>query len=321
MQKKIIHFLKNSREYLSGEEISQQLKITRAGIWKHIQELRKQGYEIEAVPHKGYRLKSSPDKLSAHEIGFNLGTTVFGKDIVCKETVSSTMDEAMQLGIEGSSEGTVICAENQQKGRGRLGRPWISPKGKGVYMSVVLRPKLSPMDVAKLTLLGAVAACEALRDVSGADVQIKWPNDLYIGGRKLCGILTELSAEVDRVNFVVIGMGINVNTPASSLPPEGTSLKIEKQKPFSRVQIVQEILRALEKWYLALPQQGFGPVFTRWKGLSMTLGKRVRISDPAGVVEGKAVDLSPEGGLLICNDEGDIIKRMSGDVQFVRTAS
>ncbi len=314
MLDKIIHFLKNTDGYISGEEISEALNISRAGIWKHMQELRSQGYDIVAVPHLGYKLESSPDKPFSHEIKHNLHTKILGKKIFYFDTVFSTMDEAFRLGMEGAEEGTVICAESQTKGRGRLGRSWSSPKGKGIYMSVILRPRLSPTEVSQLTLLAAVAAAEAIQKVSGLSAMIKWPNDLLIGGKKVVGILTELSAETDRVKFVAIGIGINVNTPVNQLPPHATSLKNEADKNFSRVELIREILRSLEEWYLRFQEEGPAVVMMRWKELSSTLGKHIKISDPNQTIEGKAIDIDDDGGLLIRSDSGIVVKKMSGDV-------
>ncbi len=318
MQERILHYLKKSHGYISGEEISHHLNISRAGIWKNIQELRKHGYEIIAVPHLGYSLVASPDKLFPFEIKFDLGTKIFGQKIVYYETVHSTMDEAFELGVEGAPEGTVVCAEGQTKGRGRLGRSWASPKGKGIYMSIILRPQLSPSEVARLTLLCAVAVSEAIKKVTGLEPAIKWPNDLMVDNLKLAGILTELSAEVDQVKFVVVGIGLNVNSSTSQLPFGGTSIKTVLQKSFSRVEIIQEILRAFERWYERLKKEGFSPVVHQWKELSLTLGRRIRIVDPAGTTEGEAFDIDKDGGLLIRNDMGTIVKKMAGDVVVVR---
>jgi len=314
MQNKIICFLKEAEGYLSGEEISRHLKISRAGIWKYIQELRKEGYDIVAVPHLGYRLISCPDKLLPAEIQSGLGTQILGKDIRYFDSVTSTMDVAFQLGFEGADEGTVVCAESQTKGKGRLGRHWTSPKGKGIYMSVILRPSLAPADVAQLTLLSAVAVCEAVGKFCGIPAKIKWPNDILVNNKKLAGILTELSAETDRVRFVAIGLGINVNTPLSQLPANATSIKDETGRKIFRVPLVQEILRSLEKWYGNLNTKGFISVVDRWKEMSATLGKKIRLVDSNGDIEGEAVDLDEYGGLVIRNDTGLTVRRMSGDV-------
>ncbi|MBL8012826.1 MAG: biotin--[acetyl-CoA-carboxylase] ligase, partial [Candidatus Omnitrophica bacterium] len=225
MQDRIIHFLKNSPTHLSGEDISRSLNISRAAIWKYIQELRKDGYEIEAVPHLGYKLVSSPDKLYSTEVHFDLKTQIVGSEYFYFETLDSTMDEAFRLGMEGLAEGAVICAETQTKGRGRLGRSWVSVKNKGIYCSVILRPKLSPTDLSKLTLLSAVAVAQAVEKSTGLKPAIKWPNDLLIDNKKICGILTELRAEVDQMKFVVLGIGLNVNHTSSQLIPGASSLR------------------------------------------------------------------------------------------------
>ncbi len=317
MQEEIIHSLRNNKGYLSGEEISRNLHISRAGIWKHIQDFRRQGYEIEAVPHLGYRIRSSPDKLLPWEIKFNLGTKTFGREIVYKESLVSTMDEAFALGTSGAVEGTLVCAETQTKGRGRMGRVWVSPPGKGIYASLIVRPQTSLNEVAQLTLVSAVALCEALRNVSGVNVAIKWPNDILIDGKKVAGILTELNAEMDRVKFVIVGFGINVNTLASQLPEEGTSLKIEAKKEFSRVLVLQEVLRSFEKWLAIFQAQGFPTVREEWKVRSWTLGRRVKFIEPSGEIIGTAFDLAPDGCLLLRKDSGEVVKKISGDALHI----
>ncbi len=317
MQEHIIQCLKKSKgAYLSGEEISRSANISRAAIWKYMQELRKDGYEIEAVPHLGYQLVSVPDKLLAHEIQFELKTKTFGCKVYYHESLNSTMDEAFKLGMEGAPEGAVVCAEAQTKGRGRLGRSWSSPKYKGIYLSIILRPKLSPGELAKLTLLSAVAVAQAVEKVSGVEARIKWPNDILVKNKKLAGILTELRAEVDQMKFVVLGLGLNVNNTSAQLVDGATSLKQETGKTFSRVEVVQEILRAFEHWYHRLEKKGFDEIMQVWKERSHTLGQWVRITDPAGAVEGVAFDLDTDGGLLIRKDSGIVVKKMAGDVHL-----
>lgn len=318
MQSQILNFLKKSEGYLSGEEISQHLKISRTAVWKHIQELREEGYDIAAVPHLGYRLISSPDKLTPGEIQFGLNTKIFGKKIYAFDSLDSTMDFAFRLGTEGAPEGTVVCAEGQTKGRGRLGRSWSSPKAKGIYASIILRPALPPSVVSQLTLLSAISLCEAVKKICRLKASIKWPNDILVGDKKLAGILTELSAEMDRVRFVVIGFGINVNSPLSMLPPSATSLKNEIHSSVSRVEFMQEILRHLEKWYCILKEQGFSKIVERWKELSNTLGRRVRVEGIGEYIEGEAMDMDENGSLIIRNDAGIKFKRTAGDVVFVR---
>lgn len=317
MQDQILYFLKKSDNYLSGEEISHHLKISRAAVWKYIQELRQEGYDIVAVPHLGYHLVSCPDKLFPREIQFDLKTKIFGRKIFYFDTTTSTMDAAFRLGLEGVQEGTVVCAETQIKGRGRLGRHWVSPKGKGIYVSIILRPSFPPNVVSQLTILSAVAVAEALERAAALKPSIKWPNDLFIRGEKIAGILTELSAEMDRVRFVSIGIGLNVNTPSHLLPPHATSVKVEREKEFSRIDILQEILRRMEFWYEQFKCEGLTAIVERWKQFSMTLGRRICIHDSKGTVEGEAIDLDKDGALLIRTDTGMRIKKMTGDVIFL----
>jgi len=318
MQERIIQFLRESDGYISGEEISQRLNISRAAIWKHMQDLRSQGYEIAAVPHLGYQLVASPDKLRAFEIQLGLNTKIIGKNIFVTDTLPSTMDEAFRLGVEGACEGTVVCAETQSKGRGRLGRGWASPKGKGLYFSFVLRPTLPLNQLALLTLMSAVALAQAIEGVSHVKPSIKWPNDLLWEGRKLAGILTELRAESDQVKFVVVGIGLNINTPAHQLVDGASSLKMAAGRSFNRGEVFQAILRSLEKWYIKLLHHDFVEITDAWKERSSTLNKRLRLTDPAGTIEGEAVDLDEDGSLLIRKDNGVIIKKTAGDIFLLR---
>ena len=314
----IIQYLKSSTTFVSGQKLSQHLKISRAAVWKYIHELRESGYRIEAVPHRGYRLDAVPDKLLSWEIRSGLATRSLGREIFCHETLPSTMDEAFRLAAhEGCREGTLVCAEAQTKGRGRMGRTWVSPKGKGIYASLILKPFLSPLEVGWITFVAAIAVCEGIRQTTGLPAAIKWPNDVLIQRKKVAGILTEMNAETDRVHFVVVGLGLNVNTDKSQLPPQATSLKVELGRKVSRVEFLQAVLKSMEHWYGCLLERRFSPVLERWKELSMTLGRRVRIAEHHNAIEGKAVDLSDDGGLIILNDDGDLIKKMTGDVEFL----
>ncbi len=318
VEDKIIGLLRENEGYLSGEEISRMLDLTRAAVWKHVQELRAKGFDIVAVPHLGYQLMASPDKLFPSEIRFGLPGKIIGKDIHYFETTTSTMDEAFTLGLQGCPEGTVVCAEGQSRGRGRLGRTWMSPKSKGIYMSIVLRPKWGLLDVAKLTLLSAVALAEAIREHTGLDARIKWPNDVQIDGKKAAGILTELSAEADRVKFIVVGIGVNVNTPPSQIPDEATSLRVALTRTVPRVALTRDILKKMEEWYLYLQENGFSPVAERWRELSVTLHQRVRVVEGGKISEGEALDIDGDGGLLLRDKTGTIVKKMAGDVITLR---
>lgn len=318
MKEEILNFLRKSDGYISGEEISRSLKISRAGIWKHIHELRREGYEIIAMPHLGYNLASVPDKLFPSEIQANLHTKVFGKKIFHYEEVASTMDIAFNLALNGEPEGTLIISEGQQKGRGRLGRNWVSPKGKGIYFSLILRPKIPLLDASRLTILAGVAVSVAIKKITGLNCFIKWPNDILIEEKKVAGILTELNAETDRIKFIILGIGINVNTKKTLLPKEAMSLKEELDKNISRLELACQVLRDIELLYLLLSKKGFNPIRDEWKHLSSTIGRRIKVVTLKDTVEGEAVDIDNDGALLVRNDSGFISKVISGDVIRVR---
>ncbi|MCX7661800.1 MAG: biotin--[acetyl-CoA-carboxylase] ligase, partial [Candidatus Omnitrophica bacterium] len=239
MKEKILSLLKESSQYLSGEEISKQLKISRQALWKHIQEFKDLGYEIEAVPHLGYKLISVPDRLFPEEIKYRLNTKIFGRKIYYFEIVDSTMDIAFELGLKNEAEGTLVIAEGQKKGRGRLNRCWYSPKYKGIYLSLIIKPKVLPNQAPVFTLMSAVSVCKAIKSFTGIDSRIKWPNDIIVNERKLGGILTEINAETDQVHFLVIGIGLNVNNDKKSLMYKATSLKIEKKQNIDRIGLLR----------------------------------------------------------------------------------
>ncbi len=318
MKEKILEYLKKEHEYFSGDEISQHLGISRQGLWKHIQDLKDSGYDIVAVPHLGYRLESVPDRLFVFEVIPGLNTKFIGKKIHYFDYLASTMNLAMQLGMQGSSSGTLVLAESQTKGRGRLGRSWFSPKYKGIYLSLILRPKILPAACPILTLLSAVSICEAVKKVVGLDAQIKWPNDVLMHNKKLAGILTEMNAEVDKVNFVVIGIGLNANNDKKSLIAQATSLKEQQGNPVSRILLLQELLRRIESNYSFLEDKGSQMIIDKWRNFSLTLGRRVKVYCQNKHIEGQAVDIDTDGGLLIRKDSGLIHKVMSGDVIHCR---
>lgn len=310
--------MRSKHGYASGEEISQRLKISRQALWKHIQHLKDSGYEIEAVPHLGYRLRGLPDRLFPSEISSSLTTKLLGKKIYYFEQLHSTMDTAAELARKNAPEGTIVVAESQSKGRGRMGRGWSSPKYKGIYFSLILRPKVLPSQTPVFTLLAAVSACEALKEASGLDVQIKWPNDLLLDNKKIGGILTEISAEPDEVHYLIIGIGINVSSDGKSLPACAISLKEKKAALTSRVELLQELLRRLEANYLQLQKKGPRPVIEKWRQLSLTLGRRVKIDTHSRLIEGEASDIDADGALLLRKDSGLTERITSGDVVHCR---
>ncbi len=318
MKEKILEYLKKKHDYFSGDEIGQHLGISRQGLWKHIQDLKDSGYDIVAVPHLGYRLESCPDRLFALEITRGLNTKFIAKKIHYFDYLASTMDLAMQLGMQAAPGGTLVLAESQTRGRGRLGRSWFSPKYKGIYLSLILRPGILPAASPILTLLSAISICEAIKKVVDLDAQIKWPNDVFIHNKKVSGILTEMNAEVDKVNFVVIGIGLNVNNDKKSLIAQATSLKEQAGAPVSRVLLLQELLRRIENNYFLLGDKGSQVIIDKWRNFSFTLGRRVKVYCQNKHIEGSAVDIDNDGGLLIRKDSGLIQKVSSGDVMHCR---
>jgi len=318
MQERILDFLKKKKDYVSGEEISSHLDISRQALWKHISELREAGYDIVAVPHLGYRLVSCPDRLFGFEVRRNLATRVIGKKVYYFDALTSTMDVAFKLGIEGSQEGTLVLAETQTKGKGRLGRHWFSPKYKGIYLSLILRPKILPNSAAILTLLSAVSICETVKAKTGLDAKIKWPNDILIQNKKVAGILTELNAQTDEIVFVVIGIGINVNNDRKSLVDNATSLKEHLKEGLNRIELLQEMLRRIEENYFLFKEQGGKSIADKWRAFNMTLGRMVSVVCRNEHIEGEAVEIDEDGGLLIRNSSGIIEKVMAGDIVHCR---
>jgi len=318
MRNKILEYFKKSHEYVSGDELGQHLGISRQGLWKYIQDLKDLGYDFAAVPHLGYRLESCPDKLLDFEVGYRLNTKFIGKQIKYFNDLASTMDYAMQLGMENAAAGTLVLAESQTKGRGRLGRSWYSPKYKGLYLSLILRPDMPLAQAPILTLFSAVSVCEAVKAVTGVDSRIKWPNDILVRQKKLGGILTEVSAETDKINFVIIGLGLNVNNDKKDLISGATSIKNELKENINRVNLLQEILRRMEQNYLLLTHKG-GPAITeKWREHNLTLGRRVKVYSQKEHYEGEAVNIDRDGSLLLRDDHGLVRKITAGDVVHCR---
>jgi BirA family biotin operon repressor/biotin-[acetyl-CoA-carboxylase] ligase len=308
-------------EFVSGEAISDKLGLTRAAVWKHVEALRAQGYRIDAVPARGYRLRGIPDRLTPLELRPLLNTHDLGHAIHHFEVISSTNDHARDLAEQGAAHGEVVVAESQTGGRGRRGRPWVSPPGRNVYLSVVLRPDLPPARVTELTLLTSVAICDALRQAN-VPAEIKWPNDVLVGGRKIAGILTELASEPERVHWVVVGIGVNVNATEADFPEElrpiATSVRIERGEPAPRALFVAACLTALEAWLDRHAEEGFGPVREAWRERCGTLGRDVTVRTEGRDVVGRAEDVDATGALLVRTGAG-VERILSGDVLMLRT--
>lgn len=310
-------FASRPGEYLSGGQLSAQLGCSRTAVWKHIESLRKQGYTFEAIPRKGYRLIEKPQRLTASSLLPLLRTKTMGRQLKIYDEVQSTQTIGHELAAEGAAEGTLILAERQTVGRGRMGRSWHSPKGKGIWMSLILRPNIQVHFTPQLTLLAAVAVCRAIRRVANVPADIKWPNDLLIAGKKVCGILLESSAEDVRLRYVVAGIGISVNLEHSDYPAElrevATSLRIAAGKPIDRAELAASVLEQFEQLYGLYHEEGFEPIRTSWEALTVSLGKPITARTPQGAVEGTAESIDEMGALMIRRKDGTITKVYSAE--------
>ena len=318
MKQSVLAALRQGKQPLSGTALGKQLGVSRAAVWKCVHELRRQGYVIDSSPRKGYTLVSSPDLLLPEEIRRVLATRSFGKRIICRDECTSTQDIAAELARGGEPEGLVVIADTQTRGRGRKGRSWISTPGAGICLSIILRPGLKPSQIAQIPLVAGVAAARAIRAVTGLKPDIKWPNDILVGGKKVAGILTEMSCELDHINHVILGIGINVNTLKSDLPESirdiATSLCAECGHNISRVALVQRFLNELESLYRSYQADGFVSIRQEWKSLSNTIGSQVEITDGGKRLTGEVLDIDGDGFLLLKTDAGSIERIVAGDV-------
>lgn len=312
-------FTENESEYLSGQYLADLIGCSRTAVWKHIEELRKEGFELEAVRSKGYRIVAVPEKITPNEIALGLKTTTLGQNIHYEETVDSTQKIALRLSLEGAPEGTAVIAEEQTGGRGRLGRQFYSPKYTGVWMSIILRPKLPPQKAPQLTLITAVAVVQAIEEVTNLRPQIKWPNDILLNGKKVTGILTEMQAESDRIDSVIIGIGLNVNQETEDFPEElrtiATSLFIESGKKVNRAELARQLLLKLENLYTLYLKEGFYPIKLLWESYAVSIGKMITARMLHGSLYGKAVGITEDGVLLMEDKEGKIHPIYSADIE------
>jgi BirA family transcriptional regulator, biotin operon repressor / biotin---[acetyl-CoA-carboxylase] ligase len=316
---KILSALRETPDGVSGAQLAEQLKISRAAVWSRIEELRQVGFDISASPHLGYRIVGEPDVLLADDLLSLLGKTkVIGRDIRVFEQTTSTNDVIERLARDGVKEGVVVFAESQTKGRGRLGRKWISPARKGLWFSILLRPDLRPQETTQLTVASATALRRAIQSETGLKPEIKWPNDILIGGKKVAGILTELSAELDKVRYVILGIGIDVNLDAGEFPVElrkvATSLKIETGETISRADLATAILRELDEDYSRVCGYCFADVADEWEENCATIGRGVTIQIGGRKIRGCAESLDDDGALLLRTEHGHLERITGGDV-------
>lgn len=317
MKEKILQLLNDADNYISGEQISNKLGVSRTAIWKVINSLREQGYKIESVTRKGYKLISSPDILGEEEIHYNLNTKLIGQKIITFDQLGSTNQEAKKVALEGMEEGTIIIADEQIAGKGRRGRNWVSPPGTGIWMSIILRPDTQPQNASMLTLIAGLAVCKVIHQITSMKALIKWPNDIVINGKKICGILTEMNSEIDFINFVVIGIGINVNIP--EFPPEldniATSLMLEGNKKYKRKTLVKKILEEFEVCYNKyLQTEDLQGIIDDYNSYCVNIGREVRVISKSEEITGRVKCVTPKGELIISTSNGDDILVTSGEV-------
>ncbi|HKJ04148.1 MAG TPA: biotin--[acetyl-CoA-carboxylase] ligase [Geopsychrobacteraceae bacterium] len=313
-------FRSKEGEYLSGQEVSQTLNISRAAVWKQVEQLRELGFEIEARRSQGYRLINGPDLLLASDIEKDLGCRLDWA-VHCLENTGSTNQDLRHMAEQGAAEGTVLVADRQSAGRGRLGRRWESPAGVNLYCSLLLRPQIPPQQVPQLTFLTAVAAAEALIELYQLPVRVKWPNDLLVEGKKIAGMLNEMSAESEQVHFVLLGLGINLNMTAEQFPADlrypATSVMLERGATVERLDFVRFLLQRVDDLYRIYLEEGFWAIRRRWEGFSDLLDRDVQVDQNPGIRKGRVVGLDDDGALRLQLEDGQIERILAGDVRVL----
>jgi len=306
--------------FVSGERISEELGISRTAVWKHIRNLRNAGYQIEAVPSRGYQLLQAPDVLMPEAIQSGLDCQRVGSQVRCFSETDSTNLQACRYGDEGAVDGLVVIADRQNAGKGRMGRRWESPGGVNLYASILLRPEILPFEAPKLTFLSAVAVCRAIKRCSGLKATVKWPNDVLLNGSKVAGLLNEMSSETDRVNYVVLGIGVNLNMSAEQFPDDlrypATSLVLTLGQPVSRLEFTRALLQEIDELYLLYLEQGSAPIMAAWGGHCDMVGKRVQVDCSNLQIAGTMIGLGEDGALLVQTDAGKIESIYAGDVRL-----
>lgn len=320
MRDAILELLKEHKgEFVSGQTMSDTCNVSRTAIWKHIEVLRRNGYKIESFTKKGYRLVQEPDLVSELEVEPLLKTKTFGRRYEYIDSLASTNSRARELALEGAQEGTLVVAEEQNAGRGRINRGWYSPYGKGLWFSLILRPTFLPVEASKCTLMAAVALIKAFRKLGLSTAGIKWPNDILVGPRKLVGILTEMSGTIEEISYIVMGIGINISTTADELPEHlqdvATSFAIEGVQ-VDRREAFAVILKCLEEQYEKVLKEGFDSTLEEWKEFSITLNRDVQVKAPGESYYGRAIDIDRDGNLLVERPNGQVERIMAGDISI-----
>jgi BirA family biotin operon repressor/biotin-[acetyl-CoA-carboxylase] ligase len=308
--------------FFSGEKLSRRLKVSRTAVWKRMNHLRSLGYEIEASTRSGYRLIQSPDLLTPSEVKPSLKTRWMGKVIHYFTRLDSTNIKAYELAMRGAEEGEVVIAESQEKGKGRLGRDWFSPPYVNLYLSVILRPKIPPYQAPLITLMAAVATAKTVEKCSGLRPLIKWPNDILLKGRKVAGLLNEIQLETDRIHFVILGIGVNLNVDEKMFPKKirsvATSMKKEMGQAILRKDFLSSLLQQLEEWYTIYLKEGGEVILNAWREQAQIKGKPVKVTSFGETISGIAVDVDSDGALILKTIDGRQKRIVAGDVEYSR---
>lgn len=317
MKAEILKVLEESHDFVSGQQLCEQLKVSRTAVWKVMKRLKEEGYDIESVTNKGYRLVNRPDVITSEAISSRLSTKYMGRNVTYYETIGSTNLTAKELADKGCENGTLVVADSQTNGRGRRGRDWLSPKGNCIYMTEVLRPKIAPANASMVTLVAALAICHGLKELTGLDLKIKWPNDIVASKKKVCGILTEMSAEVDYIYYIVVGIGINVNNTEFSeeLKDKATSLYLETGKKQDRAGIIAKVLSYFEQYYdrflktcdLSLLKELYVKELINYQ-------QKVIVLSDADSYEGTALGITNQGHLLVEKEDKEVVEVYAGEV-------
>ena len=303
MKEEILRLLRSADGYISGQELCNRFGVSRTAVWKAINQLKEAGYEIEAQQNKGYRLMAAPDLMTEAEIKSLMHTEWVAKEVLYFDTIDSTNTKAQELAEKGYPSGTLVVADKQESGKGRRGRSWVSPSGTGIFMTLMIKPDINPNNASMLTLVAALAVAKAITSVTGEEAMIKWPNDIVVNSKKVCGILTEMNAQFDYINHIVVGIGINVHN--ESFPEEisqmASSIMIEAGgKRFHRAQIIAETMSYFEQYYdTFLKTQVLSALVREYDELLVNRNKSVRVLDPKEPFDGKAMGITPKGELIV----------------------
>lgn len=319
MKSELLKMLREADGYLSGQQLCNHFGVSRTAVWKVIQQLKEEGYEIEAVKNKGYRIGSTPEIMTAEEIGSRLHTKWMAKNCIYLDSVDSTNNYAKRIAEEGAENGTLVIADLQTGGKGRRGRSWAAAKGTNVMMTLLLRPRIRPEHASRLTLLMAMAVADGIRRVTGLESGIKWPNDVVVHGKKVCGILTEMNTEVDYINYVVIGTGINVNQNPEDFPEEiratAGSLYGELGSRVSRAELTVCVMEALEKYYeIFLKTEDLSALYKDYNRICVNCGHEIRVLEPGHEYTGTADGIDENGELVVRKKDGTVTRVYAGEV-------